>query len=315
MAVNLTAGAERLVSVGSLELACEAFGDPGDAPILLVMGLGTQMINWDEEFCTRLAGRGFHVIRFDNRDVGRSSQIDPAPTPDLQSLAAGDLSTLAYSLEDMAGDAAGLLDALGIEAAHVVGVSMGGMIAQLLAVGPGTRQKVLSLASIMSTTGDRSLGQARPEALELLLTPSPTDLDAYMERALRASRVIGSPGFPGDPDRIRARARRAHERGLWPAGVARQLAAVVAAGDRTVALEAVGVPTVVIHGEDDPLVDMSGGQATAAAIAGARLVTISGMGHDLPPEVWPQVIDALVDNAARAEPVAGVRPPARPHEA
>jgi pimeloyl-ACP methyl ester carboxylesterase len=311
MAVDLTAGGERLVSVGSLELACEAFGDPGDAPMLLIMGLGTQMINWDEEFCTRLAERGFHVIRFDNRDVGRSSQIEPSPgpgearTPDLQALMAGDLSTVAYSLEDMAGDAAGLLDALGIESAHVVGISMGGMIAQLLAIGPATRRRVLSLASIMSTTGDRSLGQARPEALELLLTPSPTDLDAYIERSLRASRVIGSPGFPGDPDRIRARARRAHERGLWPAGVVRQLAAVVTQGDRTAALGGVGVPTVVIHGEDDPLVDISGGQATAAAVSGASLVTIPGMGHDLPPEVWPQVIEALVDNASRAQPVLG----------
>jgi pimeloyl-ACP methyl ester carboxylesterase len=266
--------------------------------MLMIMGLGVQMIGWDAEFCELLVGRGFRVVRFDNRDVGRSTKIEGGPRPDVMAVAMGDTSSASYTLDEMSEDCAGLLDHLGVEAAHVVGASQGGMIAQTLAIRhPG---RVLSLVSIMSSTGDRVVGQPHPEAMPALLTTPPADRDGYAEQVVQAFRAIGSPGFEADEERLRERARESFDRGYYPEGTARQLVAILASGDRTEALRRLDVPTVVIHGTDDALIDASGGTATAAAIPGAELELIEGMGHDLPRELWPRFVDLIVANAERA---------------
>jgi pimeloyl-ACP methyl ester carboxylesterase len=210
---------------------------------------------------------------------------------------AGDTSSASYVLDDMADDAAGLLDDLGLPAAHVVGASMGGMIAQCLAI----RQphKVLSLCSIMSTTGNPEIGQASPDALSALLTPPPRDRDEAVERAVQTTGVIGSPGYPRDESRIRERAGQSWDRNHDPRGVARQLLAILASPDRTAALAGIQAPTLVIHGKEDPLINPSGGRATAAAVPNSQLLVIPGMGHDLPQQVWPEIEDAIVSNANR----------------
>ena len=281
-----------------IDLEYDTFGDPTDPPMLLIMGLGGQLIVWDDELCRQLAGRGFHVIRFDNRDVGLSTKLDDAPQPDLMAVLEGDRSSVTYELEDMAADAVGLLDALGIERAHIVGVSMGGMIGQLLAIDHPDR--VLSLASIMSNTGDPSVGMPTSEAIELLTKPPPSEREEVITREVETTRVLGSPGFPFDEERTRRRAAAAFDRSFYPAGVTRQVGAVVGAADRTERLSHIDVPTVVIHGTADPLVTPSGGEATAKAIPGAELVMIDGLGHELPPGAWPTVVEAVVGNAAKA---------------
>jgi pimeloyl-ACP methyl ester carboxylesterase len=284
------------VRANGIELDYDTFGSRGDPALLLIMGFSVQKIWWDEEFCELLAGRGFFVIRFDNRDVGLSTKIEGGPFPDLAAALAGDAASAAYTLDDMADDAAGLLDALDISAAHVVGASMGGYIAQCLVL--RHPDKVLSLCSIMSSTGDRSVGQPSAEALAVLLQPPPQTRDEAMDRAVATAKVIGSPGFALDEDRLRRRAARAWDRCHYPIGAARQLVAIMASPDRTAPLRQVRVPTLVIHGEADPLVGPSGGRATAEAIPHARLLTVPGMGHDLPPETWPLIAGAIVDNAA-----------------
>jgi pimeloyl-ACP methyl ester carboxylesterase len=287
-----------LAPCNGIELEYETFGDPADPAILLVMGLGIQMLGWQEEFCQMLVDRGYFVIRYDNRDVGLSSKIEDAPVPDVFALMAGNTSSAGYKLEDMADDAVGLLDALGIKAAHVVGVSMGGMIGQELAIRHPDR--VLSLTSIMSTTGNPEVGQPRPEAIPALISPAPNDREGFIEYQAGLFNMIGSPGYPADPAKLRDLIGRSYDRMHYPVGFMRQLAGVVASPDRTEALGSVRVPTLVIHGEDDPLIQVSGGEATAKAIPGAKLMKISGMGHDLPPELWPQFVDAIVENAERA---------------
>jgi pimeloyl-ACP methyl ester carboxylesterase len=289
---------EMIAPANGIELAYESFGDPADPTVLLVMGLGVQMLGWPEGLCELLVDRGFRVVRFDNRDVGRSTKIEGGPPPDLMAAAMGDTSSASYTLDEMADDCAGLLDHLGVEAAHVVGISQGGMISQTLAI--RHPERVLSLASIMSSTGDRAVGQPHPEAMPALLTSPPADREGYAEFVVGAFRVIGSPGFEADEEQLRELARASFDRGYHPAGTARQLLAILASGDRTQALGSLDVPTVVIHGMDDPLIDVSGGKATAAAISGARLEVIEGMGHDLPRELWPRFVDLIVDNAARA---------------
>ena len=266
------------------------------------MGLGMQLIHWDLELCELLAQRGFYVIRFDNRDSGRSTQID-APVPDIRRAMIGLKIDAPYLLDDMADDAFGLLDHLGIDAAHVVGVSMGGMIAQTLAI--RRPERVLSLTSIMSTTGERRVGRPKLRVWGMLMRNAPREKQAYIERFVQIFRLIGSKGFPTDDERIRELAAATYERGHEAAGTGRQLAAILASGDRTAELRAVKVPTTVIHGRDDPLIPFRGGRATAAAIPGARLIAIPGMGHDLPRELWPQIVDAVVETAGRAAP-AGV---------
>jgi pimeloyl-ACP methyl ester carboxylesterase len=289
---------EQIAPANGIEIAYQTFGKREDPALLLVMGLGSQLIHWPEAFCEQLAGRGFFVIRFDNRDVGHSTKLADAPVPDLMAVAGGDVSEASYTLDDMADDAIGLLDHLEIDGAHVAGASMGGMIAQTLAIRHPKR--VLSICSIMSTTGNRNVGQARPEAIAILMAPAPADRDGYIEFHVNAFKTIGSPGFELDEDFLRWRAGATYDRSMYPDGFKRQLAAIIASGDRTEALARVAAPTVVIHGADDPLITASGGEATARAIPDAELVVIPGMGHDLPPGVWDQVIDAISANAARA---------------
>jgi len=294
---------EQLAPANGIEIAYQTFGERSDPALLLVMGLGAQLIHWPEEFCELLASRGFYVVRFDNRDVGHSTKLEDAPVPDLLALAAGDAGAAAYTLDDMADDAVGLLDHLEIDAANVVGASMGGMIVQTLAF--RHPQRVLSVCSIMSTTGDRTVGQARQEALAVLMTPVPQNRDAYIELHINAFKAIGSPGFPFDEEFLRWRAGATYDRSVYPAGFKRQLAAIIASGDRTSKLGQISAPAVVIHGSDDPLITVSGGEATARAIPGAELVVIQGMGHDLPKGAWPQIVDAIAANAERARAVAG----------
>jgi len=282
-----------------VELEYEVVGDPAARPLLLVQGLGAQLVSIEERFCAELAARGFKVIRFDNRDVGLSTRLDGAGTPDLAAIWAGDHSSLAYTLDDLADDAAGLLDAVGVRRAHVAGISLGGMIAQLLAI--RHPEKVLSLASIMSTTGDRRVGQPSAEGAGVLFTPMPAERDRYLEQAVANARLaLTGSAFPFDPDAIRRVAARGYDRAYDPGGVGRQLAAALAATDRTEALRSLRVPTLVVHGDVDRLVGVSGGEATAAAVPSARLLRIPGLGHELPPGAWPTVADAIADNASRA---------------
>jgi len=278
----------------NVELCYETFGDPADPAMLLVMGLATQMVGWHHEFCRQLADRGFHVTRFDNRDIGRSkSQNYPVPT--LKQLIMRDKRAAGYTLEHMADDGFGLLDHLGIERAHVAGVSMGGMIAQTMAARRPDR--VLSLASMLSNTGALWSGQPSPRLYPVLLKAPPRDRDGYIEHAVWVFSRIGSPDYSRED--LRDLAAMSYDRGLNPAGSSRQLAAIIASGDRTPLLRTITAPTVVIHGTKDKLVPASGGRATAKAIPGARLVLIEGMGHDLPRSAWPRMLDALVANAAR----------------
>ena len=294
-----TSSGERLASVGEIDLCYETFGDAQAPPLLLVMGLGSQMILWEEDFCRALVDRGYFVIRFDNRDAGRSTVLRGAPVPTRTQLVLRDGRGAAYSLDDMAGDAAGLIDRLRLGAAHAVGASMGGMIAQLLAI--HYPRRIRSLVSIMSTTGSRRVGQAHPRMWLRMLRSPRRDREGYIADFVEAHRAIGSPDYPSDPERLRATAARCFDRGLHRAGTARQLAAALTAQDRTSWLRELRLPTTVVHGAADQLVAPSGGRATAQAIPGARLMMIPGMGHDLPRALWPQIIDAITANAATAD--------------
>jgi pimeloyl-ACP methyl ester carboxylesterase len=296
--LNSTASGELTATVGGLSLCYETFGDRGDPPLLLVMGLSSQMLLWDEEFCERLAARGFWVIRFDNRDVGRSTILHDAGVPKRWQLLVRDARGAAYSLDAMAADAVGLLDHLDVEASHIVGASMGGMIAQLMAIYHPDR--VSSLVTIMSTTGNRRVGRPNPRAAVQLFRRPRRDRAGFIEDHLDTYRLIGSQRFDFEEERKRERAGQCFDRGIHPAGGARQMAAILTAPDRTALLGGVRVPTTVIHGDADGLIDVSGGRATAAAIPGAKLLILPGMGHDLPRELWPQILDAIAENAAGA---------------
>jgi methylmalonyl-CoA mutase N-terminal domain/subunit len=288
-----------LAQTGEIELAYETFGLESDPPLLLIMGLATQMLGWPDQFCAGLAEAGHYVIRFDNRDIGLSTHLDDVGAIDIAAVMAGDVSSAAYSISDMARDATALLDALGLDSAHVVGASMGGMIAQAMAIEHPDR--VRSLTSIMSTTGNAAVGQPTPEATAALLAPRPPDREGTIERVVANYRVIGSPGFEFDEAALRERAARSYDRANDPAGVLRQMAAVPASGDRTAELTKLRLPTLVIHGREDPLATLSGGVATAESIPGAELVVFDGMGHDLPNELWAQFIEAIAALTQRAE--------------
>ncbi len=281
-----------------IELEYESFGREGDPVVLLVMGLGAQLTLWPDALCEKLTAKGFRVIRYDNRDVGLSTKLDAAGVPEMADIFSG-AARAAYTLDDMAADGAALLDALDVERAHIVGASMGGMIAQLIAA--NHPEKTLSLTSIMSSTGNPAVPPATPEAMAALTTRLPADagMEAMIDNAVKTFTVIGSPAYNYDTPEERERIRRSIERSIYPAGFARQMAAIVTNGDRREKLKRVMAPTSVIHGEVDPLVSLEGGKDTAAAIKGAELIVIPGMGHDLPPFVLDQVTDAIVKTAAR----------------
>jgi pimeloyl-ACP methyl ester carboxylesterase len=283
---------------GGITLCYERFGAEQDPPMLLIMGLATQMIGWPDEFCAQLAERGFQVVRFDNRDIGRSTKIKgPAPTP--RQLMTRKIDPVLYTLSDMAADAAALMRELDIAPAHVVGASMGGMIAQTLAAQrPDT---VRSLVSIMSTTGNRWKGQPKFSIYRYLLRRAPEDREGFIEYNTRVFEAIGSRGLPFDRERVREMVARSYDRGRDPAGPGRQLGAIIASGDRTAELRAIRAPTLVIHGSKDPMVARSGGVATARAIAGARLMIVEAMGHDLPEAAWPQLVEAIAGHARAAD--------------
>lgn len=293
-----------IAAVGDVELCYELVGAPQGPVVVLVNGLGGQMVDWDDTFLVGLRQAGLATLRFDNRDAGLSTAADDRFGFDRQAIRSRDRSAVAYTLDDMADDVAGLLDHLGIDAAHLLGVSMGAMVAQLVAV--RHPQRVRSLCSIMSTTGARGVGEATPAAAAVLTTPAPTEREANIEHQLANHRVIGSPGFPADEDRLRRRYGARYDRSFRPRGVARQLMAVLMGEDRTRALGGVAVPTLVVHGDADPLISPTGGRATASAVPGAELMLVAGMGHDMPLQVVPGIVTAVVRNAARAD--ARVRP-------
>jgi pimeloyl-ACP methyl ester carboxylesterase len=288
------------VDVNDIEICYESFGDDDAPTVLLVMGLGAQMTLWSAGFVSELLDRGFRVVRFDNRDCGLSTKSQGDP-PDaamlLMAAMAGQPVDAPYSLSDMAADAVGLLDRLGIGAAHIVGASMGGMIVQTMAI--EHPERVLSLTSIMSTTGDTSVGQPDPEALTALLQPPPSDRAAAIAQSVEVSRVISGSLF--DEVDAEARAREAYDRSFHPVGTMFQIAAVAASGHRTESLENLDVPTLVIHGRQDPLITLSGGMHTAEVIPGADLLVFGQMGHDLPKVYLPQIADAIFGIASRAE--------------
>lgn len=288
-----TMAAMPTAAVNGIEIAYETTGDPADPTLLLVCGLGSQLVNFDDELCQLFVARGLHVVRFDNRDVGRSTHI--AERVDvrevLRARAAGEpLPPVPYLLSDMAADAVDLLDHLGIARAHVFGTSMGGMIAQTLAI--EHPERVATLVSVMSTTGEPDVGRSTPEALAALLAAPPASREEYQESAVRNAGIFGSPGLY-DPERLRRRAGVAWDRGYEAAGVARQLVAVNASGSRAGGLAALHVPTLVIHGSADTLIQPSGGERTAELVPDAKLMIVEGMGHDLAPPLWPRLVDAV----------------------
>jgi pimeloyl-ACP methyl ester carboxylesterase len=289
---------EQFAPANGIELCYQEMGDSDGEPLLLVMGLATQMIAWDEEFCGMLAEHGFRVVRFDNRDIGRSTKFRAAGLPGKLDLLVGRRGTAPYLLRDMAADTFGLMDHLGVESAHLVGASMGGMIVQTAAI--ERPERVRSLTSIMSTTGSRRVGHPSYKTFGLLLGNPPREREAAIERVVKTFKAIGSPGYPFEEERVRDIAGRSFDRGHSSAGIVRQLHAITASGDRTPALRQLDVPALVIHGSKDVLVNPSGGRATAKAIPGARLKMVDGMGHDLPRALWPEFVAQIAANAARA---------------
>ena len=286
-------------TVGDIEVAYNTLGDATDPPVVLISGLGAQLIAWEDDFCQQLVDRGLFVIRFDSRDVGLSSHLADRPTS-ASAETAGAAPAAFYTLAQMAADTAGLIDNLGLGSAHVVGISLGGMIAQILAI--EHPERVRSLTSIMSTTGHNQVGQPTDVARALFLLPPVTTREDAIDRAMLFNRTVGSPAYPTDETELRDRAVRAFDRAVNPQGVARQLAAAMTTPDRTEDLLRLDLPTLVIHGAEDPVIAVSGGQATAEAIPGAELVVIEGMGHDLPRPLWPTVAERIAALVARAQP-------------
>ncbi len=289
------------ITANGISIEYEAYGDPKNPPLLLVMGLGAQLTLWPIELVDALVARGYYVIRHDNRDIGLSEKFGLAGVPNFRRVALmrmfGLRARLPYRLTDMADDAAALLGALGIEKAHVVGASMGGMIVQLMAIHHPDR--LLSMTSIMSTTGNPRLPRPKPEAMNALLDRAPANatLEDVIPIGIRVARAIGSPAYPTPEERLRERIARDFNRSFYPEGAARQISAIMDDGDRRKRLKQVRVPSLVIHGSDDPLVPVEGGRDTAAHIPGAKLLEIPGMGHDLPLELVETIADALAEHA------------------
>lgn len=293
------------ITANGVQLDYDTWGPAGAPAALLINGLGAQRIRWPDSLLQGLVDKGFRVIAHDNRDVGLSQKFDHAGPPDLRAIVAalreGRKPEVAYTLSDMAADAAELLGALGVEKAHIIGASMGGMIAQLVAAEHPHR--TLSLTSIFSTTSDPSLPPASPEAIATLNTPAPDpakDLEAYLDHQVKSAKVNGSPAYPTPDAQLRERARAYVERCYYPVGFARQYAAIMGSPPRREACARITAPTLVIHGDADPLVPVSGGRDTAAHIKDAELMIIEGMGHDLPEVLMPRLVEAIARNAARA---------------
>jgi len=290
-------------NANNIRIEYETFGDPSSPPILLIIGLGSQLIYWDEAFCRQLAEAGLYVIRFDNRDAGLSTKFDQAGVPDIMDVIGKLMNrqkvTPPYSIEDMAADAVGLLDALKIDKAHICGMSMGGMIAQALAIRyPG---RVLSLTSIYSPTGNPHLPQPKPEVMGLLLTPPPQEREPFIQFNLNVFRALTGPRFGFDEEWVRQIMGQAYDRSFYPQGAARQLVAILTQANRKPALKGVRVPTLIIHGDADPLVSVEGGKDAAEAVPGAKLKIIEGMGHDLPHgEVWAQIARDIIAHTKKA---------------
>lgn len=287
------------VDANGIQIEYETFGEPDSPALLLIIGIIGQLTFWDEKLCQQLAQHGHYVIRFDNRDAGLSSKIEEAGVPDImQTIEAqmkGETINPPYTIEDMADDAVGLLDALGIEKAHICGMSMGGMIAQTIAI--NYPKKVLSLISIYSKTGDPEEPRPGPEAMEFLLTPPPKEREAYIEHGIKFFSTISGPGFPYDEEWLRNFVAQSYDRAYNPEGAARQFVAILAQKNRRPELKSLSTPALVIHGADDPLILVECGKNTAADIPGAKLMVIEGMGHDMPHGgAWPQIIDAIVDH-------------------
>ena len=301
--MHLSPPAPQFAKTNGVELAYDSFGSASAPALLLIMGLGTQMIAWDEEFCEQIAARGYHVIRFDNRDIGLSTKFPQAGVPNISALMMRALARLSikegsvpYTLRDMAADTVGLLDALGIQSAHVVGASMGGAIGQEIAL--RYPERVRTLVSIMSTSGAPGLPAPRSEALALLLQPAANDRAGYIERHQRVMKILRGTASAEESAQDAARAERAFDRSTNPEGYKRQLAAIIASGSRKPRLASLRVPTLVIHGDMDPLVPIACGMDVAHTVPGAQMVTIEGMGHALPPRNWPRIIDAITAHAA-----------------
>ena len=293
------------VKANGIQIEYDTIGNPSSPPLLLIMGLGGQLIHWDEGFCRQLADKGLFVIRYDNRDTGLSTRFEAAGLPNMSELLNAHLQgqpvAAPYTLDDMAADAAELLEALNIRKAHICGSSMGGMIAQTLAI--RHPQRLLSLISIYSTTGDPDLPQPQPEAMEALLTPQPVERRAYINFNVKTMQAIAGSGFEFDEQFIRNISARAYDRGFYPQGVGRQMMAVMAQENRKSALASVTVPTLVVHGTADPLVPAAHGKDTVDAIPGAQLLLVEGLGHDLPrtKEPWPQVIEAILAHTMKVQ--------------
>jgi pimeloyl-ACP methyl ester carboxylesterase len=272
------------VGPSKIKMVYQSYGNPDLPPIFLIMGAGAQMINWPEGFCLELASHNLHPIRFDNRDAGLSTHFSDASVPDFTAIQSGDFSKVTYTLSDMAADTVGLMDALGYDSVHLVGASMGGMIAQTIAI--EYPHRVRSLTSMMSTTGNQSVGQPDYSVLANLGSPPFDDRQAYIDWQIKSRKALGSPKYPLDEKYLAQIAGLAWDRDHDPLGMMRQAAAVIKSGDRTEQLRSIKVPTLVIHGENDKMIDVSGGRAVAAAIPGAELVTFEGMGHELPKPLW-----------------------------
>lgn len=287
------------VETNGVELVYDTFGEPDDPSILLIAGLGSQMIDWRDDFCVLLASRGFHVVRFDNRDVGQSTILEEAGQPDIAAMIEakqrGETLRSAYLLRDLVDDTLGMLDALAIEKVHVVGLSMGGMIAQLMAA--WHPERVLTLTSIMSHTGEPGLPPSAPKAWECLTAPLADELEQFLQQYISKWQVYCGPAYPMDVKAAREHAAHIFERGVHTAGRDRQLAAILASGSRREALASVACPTLVIHGDCDPVVPIEGGRATARAVRGAQFLSFEGMGHDLARGLWPAVVDAIARHA------------------
>lgn len=279
------------VTANGIQIEYDTFGDSASPALLLIMGGGSQMIYWEVEFCELLAKKGHFVIRFDNRDVGLSTKFEKAGIPDIMAAMKGEPVNTAYTLEDMADDAVGLLDALGIEKTHICGASVGGMIAQVISY--RHPEHVLSLTSIMSSTGNPELPQIKPDVLAEVYKPVPDGCEAYIEHHVNMWRKLWSPGFPFDEKRLRALVAESYDRSYYPQGMARQSVAVIVHGYRKSSIASIKVPTLVIHGDKDPFMSVEGGKETAQLIPGAKLLIIEGMGHDMPKEAWPTIIDAI----------------------